>query len=80
MANNVAYPDSALEKFIGVDSSEDPTVFIRLLEKQISCSSGSRPAVKENNIQIVYDDRRKALFSSVYAAQLLSGSFHLKLH
>ena len=33
MANTVAYPDLALEKFIGIDSSEDPTAFIRLLEK-----------------------------------------------
>ena len=66
MANTVAYPDLALEKFIGIDSSEDPTAFIRLLEKKISFSLGSRPATNENNIQtIVYDDRRKALFGSV---------------
>ena len=36
MANTVAYPDLALEKFIGIDSSEDPTAFIRLLEKKRS--------------------------------------------
>ena len=36
MANTVAYPDLALEKIIGIDSSEDPTAFIRLLEKKIS--------------------------------------------
>ena len=65
MANTVAYPDLALEKFIGIDSSEDPTAFIRLLEKKISFSLGSRPAANENNIQTVYDDRRKALFGSV---------------
>ena len=66
MANTVAYPDLALEKFIGIDSSEDPTAFIRLLETKISFSLGSRPATNENNIQtIVYDDRRKALFGSV---------------
>ena len=65
MANTVAYPDLALEKFIGIDSSEDPTAFIRLLEKKISFSLGSRPATNENNIQTVYDDRRKALFGSV---------------
>ena len=65
MANNVAYPDLALEKIIGIDSSEDPTAFIRLLEKKISFSLGSRPTTKENNIQTVYDDRRKALFGSV---------------
>ena len=65
MANTVAYPDLALEKFIGINSSEDPTVFIRLLEKKISFSLGSRPTVNENNIQTVYDDRRKALFGSV---------------
>ena len=34
MANTVAYPDLALEKFIVIDSSEDPTAFICLLEKK----------------------------------------------
>ena len=61
----LAYPDLALEKFIGIDSSEDPTAFIRLLEKKISFSLGSRPATNENNIQTVCEDRRKALFGSV---------------
>ena len=65
MANTVAYPDLALEKFIRIDSSEDPTAFIRLLEKKISFSLGIRTATNENNIQTVYDDRRKALFGSV---------------
>ena len=65
MANTVAYPDLALEKFIGIDSSEDPTAFIRLLEKKISFSLGSRHATNENNIQTVYDDRRKALSGSL---------------
>ena len=65
MANTVAYPDLALEKFIGIDSSEDPTAFIRLLEKKISFSLGSRPTANENGQQTVYDDRRKALFGSV---------------
>ena len=65
MVNTVAYPDLALEKFIAIDSSEDPTAFIRLLEKKNSFSLGSRPATNENNIQAVYDDRRKALFGSV---------------
>ena len=65
MANTVAYPDLALEKFIGIDSSDNPTAFIRLLEKKTSFSLSSRPATNENNIQTVYDDRRKALFGSV---------------
>ena len=65
MANSVAYPDLALEKFIGIDSSEDPTTFIRLIDKKISFSLGSRPTVNENNIQTVCEDRRKALFGSV---------------
>ena len=49
MANTVAYPNLALEKFIGIDTSEDPTAFIRLLENKISFSLGSRPATIENN-------------------------------
>ena len=64
MANTVAYPDLALEQIVGIDSSEDPTAFFRLLEK-ISFSLGSRPAVKKNNVQTVHDDRRKVLFGSV---------------
>ena len=65
MANVVAYPDLALEKFIRIDSSENPTAFICLLEKKISFSLGSKPTTIENNIQTVYDDRRKALLGSV---------------
>ena len=65
MANTVAYPDLSLEKFIGIDSNEDPTAFLRLLEKKIGFSLGSRPVTNENNIQTVYDDRRKAIFGSV---------------
>ena len=65
MANTVAYPDLALEKFIGIDSSEDPTAFIRLLEKKISFSLGSRPNTNENNVKTVHDDGRKDLFVAV---------------
>ena len=65
MANTVAYPDLAIEKIIRTDSSEHPTAFIRLLEKKIRFSLDSRPTANENNIQIVYDDRWKALFGSV---------------
>ena len=65
MANTVAYPVLALEKFIGIVSNADPAAFICLLKKKISFSLGSRPAVNENDIQTVYDDRRKALFGSV---------------
>ena len=65
MANTVAYPDLALEKFIGIDSSEDPTAFIRLLEKKISFSLGSGPAVNEYNVKPVLDDGRKDLFGAV---------------
>ena len=64
MANTVAYTDLALEKFIGIDSSEDPTAFIRLLEKKVSFSLGSRPAVLENNVKTVHDGR-KNLFGAV---------------
>ena len=65
MANTVPYPDLALEKITGIDSSEDPTAFIRFLEKKISLSSGSIPTTNGNNVQTVYDDRRKAIFGSV---------------
>ena len=54
MANTGAYPDLALEKFIGVDSSEDPPAFIRLLENKISFSLVKRPATIENNVQTIF--------------------------
>ena len=65
MLNTVAYPYLALEKFIEIDSSEEPTAFIRLLDKKISFSLGSRPTKNWNNIENVYDDRRKDFFGSV---------------
>ena len=34
MAKTIVYPDLALETIIGIDSSENPTTFIRLLEKK----------------------------------------------
>ena len=65
MANTVAYPNLALEKFIGIDSSEDPTAFFRLLENKLSFSLGSRPAVNEHNVKTVHDAGRKNLFGAV---------------
>ena len=65
MAKTVAYSDLALEKFIGIDSSEDPAAFIRFLEKNLSFSLGSRPAVNEYNVKTVHDDGRKDIFGAV---------------
>ena len=48
MANTVAYPDLALEKFIGIDANEDPTALIRWLEKKISFAFGS-PRIRNEN-------------------------------
>ena len=79
IANTLAYADLALEKFIGIDASEDPTALIRLLEKKISFSSVSRPATNDNDEQTAYDDQRKVVFGSVLRRPLLSGSIHLKL-
>ena len=65
MANTVAYPDLALEKFSGIDSSEDPTAFIPLLEEKIRFSLGSRPALNKKNVKAVHDDQRKNLLGVV---------------
>ena len=35
MAYTVAYPELGLIKFIGVDSSENPTSLIRFLQKKL---------------------------------------------
>ena len=65
MANALAYLDLGQENFIGIDSSEDPTAFVGLLEKKMSFSLGSTPATNGHNVQTVYNDRRKTLFGSV---------------
>ena len=65
MTNTVTYPNLEREKLIGIDSTEDPTAFICLLEKRIGFFLGSRAAANENNIQTVYYDRKTALFGSV---------------
>ena len=65
MVKNVGNPDLALEKFIGIDSIEDPTALNCLLEKKFGFSLGSRTITDKNNVQTVYDNRRKALFRSV---------------
>ena len=44
MANVVAYPDIALEKFTGLDPSEDAQDFINLIIRKIQFSLGTRPA------------------------------------
>ena len=74
--NTVAYVDSALKKFIGKDSSEDPTALIRLLEKKNFFSLGSRSATNEKNI---YHNRRKTFSDPFYTVHLLNGSIHFKL-
>ena len=80
MANTVGYPDLALEKFIGIDSTEDPTAFIRLLEKKISFSLGRRPAVNEKTSKPYMLIKGNPFLVPSYAAQQLSGSIHFKLH
>ena len=64
MANPVAYPDIALEKFTGLDPSEDATMFIDLIERKIEFSLGLRPAAAGVDRNL-FDHRRKALFGSV---------------
>ena len=43
MANVIAYPDNALEKFTGLDPSEDAQDFISLLVRKIQFALGTRP-------------------------------------
>ena len=63
MANIVAYPDISLEKFTGLDPSEDVADFLSLIERKIEFSLGIRPG--QGDAQNAYDARRKALFGSV---------------
>lgn len=64
MANPVAYPDIALEKFTGLDPTEDATKFIDIMETKIAFSLGLRPAAAGDE-QDLFDHRRRALFGSV---------------
>ena len=63
MANILAYPDIFLEKFTGLDPSEDVVDFLSLIERKIEFSLGLRPGA--GDAQNAYDSRRKALFASV---------------
>ena len=80
MPNTVACPDSALEKCIQIDSTEDPTAFIRLLEMKITLPLDSRPAA---NAKMTYKPSMtidgKPFSDQSYAVQLLGGSIYLNL-
>ena len=63
MAQVVAFPDIALEKFTGLDSSEDAQTFIDLIERKIGFSLGLTP--DDADEQELFDHRRKQLFGSL---------------
>ena len=63
MAQAVADPDIALEKFTGLDSSEEAQTFIDLLERKIGFSLGLRPDNADE--QELFDHRRKQIIGSV---------------
>ena len=72
MANTISYPDLALEKFIGIDSIEEPTAFIRLLEMKISFSLLQLKMIFKPYMTMA----GKPFSVPSYAVQLLSGSIH----
>ena len=75
MANVVAYPDLALEKFTGLDPNEDARDFLDIVEKKIAFSLDTRPG-DAGDEQDAYDNRQRALFGSILrgpAAQWYQG-------
>ena len=64
VANVVAYPDIALEKFTGLDPSEDAQELFSLIQRKIQFSLGTRDPA-DADLQAAYDARQKALFGSV---------------
>ena len=64
MANVVAYPELALEKFTGLDPNEDARDFLDIVEKKIAFSLGTRPG-DAGDEQDAYDNRQRALFDSI---------------
>ena len=65
MANVVAYPDISLDKFTGLDPSEDARDFIDIIEQKMQFSLGTRPTAGEADARALYDARKRALFGSV---------------
>ena len=63
-ANVVAYPEIALEKFTGLDPSEDAQEFFSLIQRKIQFSLGTKDPA-DADLQAAYDARQKALFGSV---------------
>ena len=63
-ANVVAYTDIALEKFTGLDLSEDAQEFFSLIQRKIQFPLGTRDPA-DAGLQAAYDDRQKSLFGSV---------------
>ena len=57
-ANVVAYPDIALEKFTGLDPSEDAQEFFSLIQRKIQFSLGTRDPA-DAGLQAAYDARQK---------------------
>ena len=75
MANVVAYPYLALEKFTGLDPNEDARYFLDIVEKKIAFSLGTRPTDAGDD-QDTYDSRQRSLFGSILrgpAAQWYQG-------
>ena len=75
MANVVAYPDLALEKFTGLDPNKDARNFLVIVKKKIAFSLGTRPADAGDD-QHAYDNRQRALIGSILrgpAAQWYQG-------
>ena len=61
MANVVAYPDSALEKFTGLDPNEDARDFLDIVEKKMAFSLGTRPAAQVTNRTHMITDKEPYL-------------------
>ena len=59
MANVVAYPDIALEKFTGLDPSSDARKFFNLIQRKTQFSLGTRDPA-DAGLQATYDARRRA--------------------
>ena len=58
MADVVAYPDLALDKFTGLDPNGDARDFLDIVEKKIAFSPGTRPADAGGD-QDAYDNRQR---------------------
>ena len=75
-ANVVAHPDIGLEKFTGLDPSEDAQELFSLIQRKIQFSLGTRDPA-DADLQAAYDARKKRCLVRFCVGQQRGPAAHL---